>query len=132
MSSTSFGVYLTSGTTYPNLTQNGCCLDRKARTRPTGILSVESWHETLPKLHRGRIQAISNGLDPEIHNLYPEGLNPYPKEKLTRAMVKHVTSTLSKIDPWPERSVSCNGGPRGRQRQAARSQGGRTAVTPGL
>ena len=48
-------------------------------------------------------------MDPEIHNLYPEGLNPYPKEKLTRAMVKHVTSTLSKIDPWPERNVSEQG-----------------------
>src|SRR6185503_6598970 len=104
MISTSFGVYLTSGTTYPKLTQNGCWLDRKARIRPTGILFVESWHQTFPKSHRGIIQAISNGLDPEIHNLDPEGLNPYPKDKPTSAMVKHATSTLSKIDPWPERN----------------------------
>ena len=49
------------GTTYPNLTQNGRCLDPNARIRPTGILSVESWHETLSKSHRGRIQTISMG-----------------------------------------------------------------------
>jgi hypothetical protein len=48
MSSTSFGVYLTFGTTYPKMTQNGHYLDRKARIRPTSILSVEYWHETLP------------------------------------------------------------------------------------
>ena len=35
MSSTTFGVYLTSGTTYLKLTQNGDCLDLKARIRPT-------------------------------------------------------------------------------------------------
>ena len=36
--STSFGVYLTSGTTYPKLTQNGHCLDRKAWIRPAYFL----------------------------------------------------------------------------------------------
>jgi hypothetical protein len=61
MSSTSFDVYLTSGTTYPKLTQNGNFLDRKARIRPTGILSMESWHEILPKSPRERIQAIPMG-----------------------------------------------------------------------
>ena len=43
---------------------------------------------------------------PEIHNLDPEGLDPYPKEKPTWVMVKYTTSTLSRIDPWPERRVS--------------------------
>ena len=33
-------------------------------------------------------------------------MDPYPKEKPTWAMVKHATSTLSRIDPWPERNVS--------------------------
>ena len=33
-------------------------------------------------------------------------MDPYPKEKPTWAMVKYATSTLSKIDPWPERNVS--------------------------
>ena len=41
-----------------------------------------------------------------MHNLDPEGLDPYPKEMLTWAMIKYSTYTLSKIDPWPERSVS--------------------------
>ena len=45
-------------------------------------------------------------MDPEIYNLDPEGLDPYPNEKPIWAMVKHATSTLSKIDPWPERNVS--------------------------
>ena len=40
-----------------------------------------------------------------MHNLDPEGLDPYPKEKPTWAMVKYSTYTLSKIDPWSERSV---------------------------
>ena len=48
-------------------------------------------------------------MDPEVNNLDPEGLDPYPKEKPTWAMVKYATSTLSKIDPWPERSVSEQG-----------------------
>ena len=61
MSFTSFGAYLISGTTYPKLTQNGHYLDRKARIRPTGILSVESWHEILPVSSRGRNQAIPMG-----------------------------------------------------------------------
>ena len=58
MSSTSFGAYLILGTTYPKLTQNGHYLDRKVRVRPTGILSVESWHECLLVSSRGRNQAI--------------------------------------------------------------------------
>ena len=41
-----------------------------------------------------------------MHNLDPEGLDPYPKEMPTWAMIKYSTYTLSKIDPWPERSVS--------------------------
>ena len=41
-----------------------------------------------------------------MHNLDPEGLDPYPKEKPTWATVKYSTYTLFKIDPWPERSVS--------------------------
>ena len=45
-------------------------------------------------------------MDPEIYNLDLEGLNPYPKEKPTWAMVKYSTDTLSNIDPWLERSVS--------------------------
>ena len=40
-----------------------------------------------------------------MHNLDPEGLDPYPKEMPTWAMVKYATHTLSKIDPWPERSM---------------------------
>ena len=43
---------------------------------------------------------------PEIHNLDPEGLDPYSKEKPTWAMVKYATYTLSRIDPWSERSVT--------------------------
>jgi len=46
-----------------------------------------------------------NGLNPEIHNLDPKGLDPYPKEKPTWAMVKYATYTQSRIDPWSERSV---------------------------
>ena len=45
-------------------------------------------------------------MDPKIYNLDAKGLNPYPKEKTTWAMIKYTTSTLSRIDPWPERSVS--------------------------
>ena len=41
-----------------------------------------------------------------MNNLDPEGLDPYPKEKPTWAMVKYSTYTLSKIDPWSERSVT--------------------------
>ena len=41
----------------------------------------------------------SNGLNQEMHNLDLEGLNPYPKEKPTWAMVKYSTDTLSNIDP---------------------------------
>jgi len=41
------------------------CLNQKARVRPTGILTVESWHETLPKSSRGRIQANPMGSFPE-------------------------------------------------------------------
>ena len=41
-----------------------------------------------------------------MHNLDPEGLDPYPKEETTWAMVKLATSTLSRIDPWLERNVS--------------------------
>ena len=41
MSSTSFGVYLVLGTTYPKLSQNGQCLDRKARAQSTGISTME-------------------------------------------------------------------------------------------
>ena len=41
-----------------------------------------------------------------MHNLDPEGLDPYSKEKPTWAMVKYSTYTLSMIDPWSERSVS--------------------------
>ena len=32
-----------------------------------------------------------NGLNLEMHNLDPEGLDPYPKEKPTYAMVKYST-----------------------------------------
>jgi hypothetical protein len=41
-----------------------------------------------------------------MHNLDPEGLDPYPKEMPTWAMVKYAAYTLSKIDPWLEGSVS--------------------------
>ena len=41
-----------------------------------------------------------------MHKLDPEGLDPYPKEKPTWAMVKHATSALSRIDLWTERKVS--------------------------
>ena len=41
-----------------------------------------------------------------MHNLDPEGLDPYPKEMPTLAMIKYSTYTQSKIDPWIERSVS--------------------------
>ena len=46
-----------------------------------------------------------NGLNPEIHNLDPEGLDPYSKEKPTCAMIKYATYSLSRIDPWSERSM---------------------------
>ena len=125
MSSTSFGVYLISGTIYPNLTQNGRCLDRKARIRPTGILSVESWHETLPKSHRGRIQAILMG--------YIQKCTTWTRKAWIHIQKKSQPGPWSSIQqtPYPEvihgqREVCrCNGGPRGHQRQAARPQGGR-------
>ena len=41
-----------------------------------------------------------------MHNLDPEGLDPYPKEKPTWAMVKYSAKTQFSSDPWPERSVS--------------------------
>ena len=41
-----------------------------------------------------------------MHNLDPEGLDPYPKEKPTRAMVKYSAKTQFSSDPWLERSVS--------------------------
>jgi len=47
-----------------------------------------------------------NGLNPEIYSLDPEGLDPYPKEKPTWAMVKYSIYTLSKIDPWSERNMT--------------------------
>ena len=34
-----------------------------------------------------------------MHNLDPEVLDPYPKEKPTWAMLKYSTYTLSKIEP---------------------------------
>ena len=33
-------------------------------------------------------------------------MDPYPTEKPIWAMVKYATATLSRIAPWPERSVS--------------------------
>ena len=45
-------------------------------------------------------------MHPKIYNLDPEGLNPYPKEKITWAMIKHTMSTPSRIDPWLERIMS--------------------------
>ena len=45
-------------------------------------------------------------IKPKIHNLDPEGLDPYSKEKPTCAMIKYATYTLSRIDPWSERSVT--------------------------
>ena len=41
-----------------------------------------------------------------MHNLDPEGLDPYPKEKPTWAMVKCSANILPRSDPWPERSMS--------------------------
>ena len=41
-----------------------------------------------------------------MHNLDPEGLDPYPKEKPTWAMVKYSAKTQFSSDPWLERSVS--------------------------
>ena len=32
-------------------------------------------------------------------------MDPYPKEKPTWAMIKYATYTLSRIDPWSERSM---------------------------
>ena len=40
-----------------------------------------------------------------MHNLGPEGLDPYPQKKPTWAMVKCSANTLSNIDPWSEKSV---------------------------
>ena len=45
-------------------------------------------------------------MDPKIYNLDPKGLDPYPKEKPTWAMIKYATYTISSIDPWSERSVT--------------------------
>ena len=58
MSSTSFGAQLISGATYPKLGQNRHYLDQKARVRPTGILTVESRHETLPSHLEGEFKPI--------------------------------------------------------------------------
>ena len=41
-----------------------------------------------------------------MHNLDPEGLDPYPKEKPTWAMVKYSAKTQFSSDLGPERSVS--------------------------
>ena len=41
-----------------------------------------------------------------MNNLDLEGLDPYPKEMPTWAMIKYLIDTLSNIDPWLERSVS--------------------------
>ena len=38
--------------------------------------------------------------------LGPGRLEPIFKVKITWAMIKHTMSTPSRIDPWPERSVS--------------------------
>ena len=111
---------MTLGTTYPNLTQNGRCLDRKARIRPTGILSVESWHETLLKSHRGRIQAISMG--------YIKKCTTWTRKSWTHIQKRSQPGSWSSIQqtPYPtlihgqRGACRCNGGPRGRQRQAAR------------
>jgi len=40
-----------------------------------------------------------------MHNLDPEGLDTYPKEKPTWAMVEYSANTLSRSDPWAERGV---------------------------
>ena len=127
MSSTSFSVYLTSRTTYPNLTQNGRCLDRKARIRPTGILSVESWHETLPKSHRGRIQEISMG--------WIQKYTTWTRKAWTHIQKRSQPGPWSSMQypPYPglipgQRGMcQCNGGPRDRQSWAARPQGVRPA-----
>jgi len=102
---------LTSVTTYPNLTQNGRCLDQKARIRPTGILSVESWHETLSKSHRGRIQTISMGWiqkyttwTQKAWTYIQKRSQPGPWSSMQHP--PYPGSTLSRIDPWPERNMS--------------------------
>ena len=105
MISTSFGVYLTSGTTYPKLTQNGHCLDRKAWIRPTGILSMESWHEIFPVSSRGRNQTIQWD-EPQNVQVRPGKLEPLSKVKASWAIIRAQTSTPSRMDLWPERILS--------------------------
>ena len=109
-----------SGMTYPNLTQNGHCLDRKARIRPTGILSVESWHEILPESHRGRIQVIPMG--------YIKKCTTWTRKAWTHIQKRSQPGPWSSIQhtPYPRLihghrgACRCNGGLRGRQRLAAR------------
>ena len=42
---------------------------------------------------------------PRNTQLGSERLGPISKREANRAMVKYATSTLSRIDPWPERNV---------------------------
>ena len=93
-----------SGTTYPKLTQNGHCLDRKARMRPTGILSVESWHEILPVYPEGEIKPFQ-WVGPQNVQVRPERLEPMSKVKASWAMIRAQMSTPSRNDLWPERIV---------------------------
>ena len=118
MSSTSFGVYLISGVTYPNLTQNGRCLDRKARIRLTGILSVESWYETLPKSHRGRIQAIPMGYIKKCTTLTRKAWTHIQKRCQPGPWSSMQHTPYPRLIHGQRGACQCNGGPRGRQRQA--------------
>ena len=111
---------MTSRTTCPKLTQNRHCLDRKARNRPTSILFVESWHEILPKSHRGRIQAISMG--------YIKKCTTWTRKSWTHIQKRSQPGSWSSVQQTSHPEVihgqrgesRCNGGPRGHQRQAAR------------
>ena len=97
-----------SGTTYPKLTQNGHYLDQKARIRPTGILSVESWPAILPVSSRGRNQAIPMGSLPESQNARVgiRRLEPLGKVEEFCAMIRAQDNYPSRSDLQPLRSVS--------------------------
>ena len=105
MSSTSFGAYLISGTTYPKLTQNGHCLDRKARIRPTGILSVESWHEIYQYHLEGEIKPFQ-WVGPQNVQVRPGRLEPLSRTEEFCAMIRAQDIYASKSDLQPLRSVS--------------------------
>jgi hypothetical protein len=116
---TSFGVYLTLGTTYPKLTQNGRCLDQKARIRPTGILSVESWHENLPKSHKGRIQAIPTGWTQKYTTWTRKARTHIQKRSQPRPWSSTQHPPHPRLIHGKRGACRCNGGLKGHQRQAA-------------